>query len=261
MVMTVHCDVVSAEESIFSGLVEIAVFPGEAGELGILPKHTPLLTRIKPGTIRLKVPDQSEFELVYVSGGMLEVQPDMITVLADTAIRAHDLDEAKALEAKKRAEEAEGRAAHNETAAIEESHRALAAQRRMTELALLLDQRLEAPLADADREGKQYLATGTGITLPIVFTADKLVKTFAPKSDVHERIEAASDGQLLRFYRLKPVYECTQKDGKAMRSFAAEILGPKAPALIAAVRQVDKFGVPKSDIKLEWSAALAEAGE
>ena len=106
MAMTVHCDVVSAEESIFSGLVEIAVFPGEAGELGILPRHTPLLTRIKPGTIRLKVPDQSEFELVYVSGGMLEVQPDMITVLADTAIRAHDLDEAKALEAKRLAEEA-----------------------------------------------------------------------------------------------------------------------------------------------------------
>lgn len=106
MAMTVHCDVVSAEESIFSGLVEIGVFPGEAGELGILPHHTPLLTRIKPGTIRLKVPDQSEYELVYVSGGMLEVQPDMITVLADTAIRAHDLDEAKALEAKKRAEEA-----------------------------------------------------------------------------------------------------------------------------------------------------------
>ena len=75
------------------------------------------------------------------------------------------------------------------------------------------------PLADADREGKQFLAAGTGITLPIVFTADKLVKTFAPKSDVHERIEAASDGQLLRFYRLKPVYECTQKDGKAMRAF------------------------------------------
>jgi len=106
MAISVHCDVVSAEESIFSGVVELAVFPGEAGELGILPRHTPLLTRIKPGTIRLKVLGQSEFELVYVSGGMLEVQPDMITVLADTAIRAHDLDEAKALEAKKRAEEA-----------------------------------------------------------------------------------------------------------------------------------------------------------
>lgn len=106
MAMTVHVDVVSAEEAIFSGLVEFAVFPGEAGELGIYPRHTPLLTRIKPGTVRLKVPDQSEFEMVYVSGGMLEVQPHLITVLADTAARAADLDEAKALEAKKRAEEA-----------------------------------------------------------------------------------------------------------------------------------------------------------
>lgn len=106
MSLTVHCDVVSAEESIFSGLVEMAVFPGESGELGIMPRHTPLLTRIKPGTIRLKLPQQADFELVYVSGGMLEVQPNMITVLADTAIRAHDLDEAKALEAKKHAEEA-----------------------------------------------------------------------------------------------------------------------------------------------------------
>ena len=106
MAMTVHVDVVSAEEEIFSGLVEFAVFPGEAGELGIMPRHTPLLTRIKPGTVRLKVPDEDRFELVYVSGGMLEVQPHMITVLADTAIRAADLDEAKALDAKKRAEEA-----------------------------------------------------------------------------------------------------------------------------------------------------------
>ncbi|MBS1190640.1 MAG: synthase subunit epsilon [Rhodocyclaceae bacterium] len=106
MAISVHCDVVSAEEQIFSGIVEFAVFPGEAGELGIMPHHTPLLTRIKPGTIRLKVPGQADYELVYVSGGMLEVQPDMITVLADTAIRAHDLDEAKALDAKKRAEEA-----------------------------------------------------------------------------------------------------------------------------------------------------------
>lgn len=106
MVMTVHVDVVSAEEEIFSGLVEFAVFPGESGELGIMPRHTPLLTRIKPGTVRLKLPHQDRFEMVYVSGGMLEVQPHMITVLADTAIRAADLDEAKALEAKKRAEEA-----------------------------------------------------------------------------------------------------------------------------------------------------------
>ena len=106
MAMTIHVDVVSAEESIFSGVVEFAVFPGEAGELGVYPHHTPLLTRIRPGTIRLKVQGQAADELVYVSGGMLEIQPDMITVLADTAIRAHDLDEAKALEAKKRAEEA-----------------------------------------------------------------------------------------------------------------------------------------------------------
>ncbi|HNG87294.1 MAG TPA: F0F1 ATP synthase subunit epsilon [Accumulibacter sp.] len=90
----------------FSGQTDFAVFPGEAGELGIYPRHTPLLTRIKPGTVRLKVPDRDEYELVYVSGGMLEVQPALITVLADTAIRAHDLDEAKATEAKKRAEEA-----------------------------------------------------------------------------------------------------------------------------------------------------------
>ena len=106
MPITVHCDVVSAEEQIFSGIVEFGVFPGEAGELGVYPRHTPLLTRIKPGTIRLKVPAQADYELVYVSGGMLEVQPNMITVLADTAIRAHDLDEAKAMEAKKLAEEA-----------------------------------------------------------------------------------------------------------------------------------------------------------
>lgn len=104
MAMTIHVDVVSAEESLFSGLVEFAVFPGEAGELGILPHHTPLLTRIKPGTIRLKTGGQ--FETLYVSGGMLEVQPHMITVLADTAIRAADLDEAKVLEAKRLAEEA-----------------------------------------------------------------------------------------------------------------------------------------------------------
>ncbi|EXI66289.1 MAG: ATP synthase epsilon chain [Accumulibacter sp.] len=106
MAIRVHVDVVSAEELIFSGQTDFAVFPGEAGELGIYPKHTPLLTRIKPGTVRLKVPDRDEYELVYVSGGMLEVQPELITVLADTAIRAHDLDEAKAAEAKRRAEEA-----------------------------------------------------------------------------------------------------------------------------------------------------------
>ena len=106
MAMTVHVDVVSAEKSIFSGLAEIVIVPGEQGELGIYPRHTPLLTRIKPGSVRIKVPDQEEYTLIYVSGGMLEVQPGVVTILADTAVRGADLDEAKAIEAKQRAEEA-----------------------------------------------------------------------------------------------------------------------------------------------------------
>ena len=104
---TVQCDVVSNEASIFSGQVEMGVFPGEAGELGILPRHTPLLTRIKPGVVRLKLPEQNDFFVVYVSGGMLEVQPDMITVLADTAVRAKDLDEAKKVQAQMASDEAQ----------------------------------------------------------------------------------------------------------------------------------------------------------
>ncbi len=107
MVMTVHVDVVSAEESIFSGRAEMVVVPGELGELGIYPRHAPLLTRIKPGSVRIKLADkQGEESLVYVSGGILEVQPDVVTVLADTAIRGADQDEARALEAKRAAEEA-----------------------------------------------------------------------------------------------------------------------------------------------------------
>lgn len=106
MANTIHVDVVSAEEQIFSGEAEFVVLPGEAGELGIYPRHTPLITRIKPGTVRIKVPDQAAEELVFVAGGILEVQPGVVTVLADTAIRGHDLDEAKALEAKRLAEEA-----------------------------------------------------------------------------------------------------------------------------------------------------------
>ena len=105
MAMTVHVDVVSAEAAIFSGLAEFVVVPGEAGELGVYPRHAPLLTRIKPGSVRLKLPDQNEETLIYVSGGMLEVQPNVITILADTAIRGVDLDEARALEAKHAAEE------------------------------------------------------------------------------------------------------------------------------------------------------------
>ena len=106
MAMTVHVDIVSAEELIFSGLAEFVALPGEAGELGILPGHMPLMTRIKPGAVRVKVPNQVEEELIFVAGGLLEVQPGLVTVLADTAIRGRDLDEAKALEAKKKAEDA-----------------------------------------------------------------------------------------------------------------------------------------------------------
>ena len=104
--MTIQVDVVSAEEQIFSGVAEFVVLPGEEGELGIYPRHAPLLTRIKPGTVRIKVPNESEETLIFVAGGMLEVQPDMVTVLADTAIRGHDLDEAKANEALQKAEAA-----------------------------------------------------------------------------------------------------------------------------------------------------------
>ena len=106
MAMTVHVDVVSAEEKIFSGLAEFVALPGESGELGILPGHTPLITRIRPGEVRIKVPNQAADELIFVAGGLLEVQPGLVTVLADTAIRGTDLDEAKANEAKRLAEEA-----------------------------------------------------------------------------------------------------------------------------------------------------------
>ncbi len=118
MAMTVHVDVVSAEESIFSGLAEVVIVPGEMGELGIYPRHAPLLTRIKPGSVRIKVPNQSEDTLIYVSGGMLEVQPNLVTILADTAIRGADLDEARALEAKRAAEEA----MKNRTSDIDYAH-------------------------------------------------------------------------------------------------------------------------------------------
>ena len=106
MAMTVHVDIVSAEEQIFSGLAEFVALPGETGELGILPGHMPLMTRIKPGAVRVRAQNATEDELVFVAGGLLEVQPGLVTVLADTAIRGKDLDEAKALEAKRKAEEA-----------------------------------------------------------------------------------------------------------------------------------------------------------
>ncbi|MHB1591363.1 MAG: F0F1 ATP synthase subunit epsilon [Sulfuricella sp.] len=106
MAMTMHVDVVSAERLLFSGVVEFLVAPAAMGEVGIYPRHAPLITRIKAGSVRLKLPDRDEEELIYVSGGLLEVQPSVVTILADTAIRGRDLDEAKAQEAKQRAEEA-----------------------------------------------------------------------------------------------------------------------------------------------------------
>ena len=106
MATTIWVDVVSAEESIFAGEAEFVELPGQAGELGTDPRHTPLITRIKPGVVRIKVPGKTEDEQIFVAGGILEVQPHVVTVLADTAIRGKDLDEAKAREALQRAEDA-----------------------------------------------------------------------------------------------------------------------------------------------------------
>ena len=103
---TIHVSVVSAEDEVFDGDAEFVALPGESGELGIYPMHTPLMTRIRPGAVRIKVPGQADEELVFVAGGILEVQPYEVTVLADTAIRGRDLDEAGANEARKQAEEA-----------------------------------------------------------------------------------------------------------------------------------------------------------
>ena len=103
---TLHVDVVSVEENVFSGEASFVALPGESGELGIMPRHTPLITRIKPGAVRIKRASDGAEEFVFVAGGILEVQPDRVTVLADTAIRGKDLDEAKAAEAKKAVEAA-----------------------------------------------------------------------------------------------------------------------------------------------------------
>ena len=105
MVMTVHVDIVSAEKEIYSGTAEMVFAPAEMGEVGITPRHAPFITRLRPGEVRVKV-SETESHPFYVSGGMLEVQPHLVTVLADTAIRAKDIDEAAALEAKAKAEEA-----------------------------------------------------------------------------------------------------------------------------------------------------------
>ena len=126
MASTIKVDVVSAEEQIFSGDAEFVVLPGVMGELGIYPRHTPLFTEIRPGAVRMKLPNQEREELVFVQGGYLEVQPHHITVLADTAIRAKDLDEKSALEAKRAAEEAMSNKTSAEEIATAEAELALA---------------------------------------------------------------------------------------------------------------------------------------
>ena len=126
---TIHVDVVSAEAQIFSGEAKFVALPGEVGELGIYPRHTPLITRIRPGAVRILRADNTQEEFVFVAGGILEVQPNTVTVLADTAIRGSDLDEAKATEAKKRAEEAMRNAKSDiDFAAAQSEFAAMAAQ-------------------------------------------------------------------------------------------------------------------------------------
>src|SRR5258708_16718067 len=129
MANTIHVDVVSAEQNISAGEADVVVWPGEAGDHGIYPRQTRLITRIKPGAVRIKPAGGGEENLIFVAGGILEVQPTMVTVLADTAIRGHDLDEAKALEAKKRAEDALRNAKDKqEVATVEAELSMLAAQ-------------------------------------------------------------------------------------------------------------------------------------
>jgi F-type H+-transporting ATPase subunit epsilon len=123
---TIHVDVVSAEASIFAGEAKFVSLPGEAGELGILPGHTPLISRIRPGTVKIEREDGKE-ELVFVAGGLLEIQPGTVTVLADTAIRSQDLDEAKAEAARKQAEEALRHATDKTEVAVVEAELAMLA--------------------------------------------------------------------------------------------------------------------------------------
>ena len=127
MAHTLHVDVVSAEESIYSGEAEFVVLPGESGELGIYPRHAPLITRIRPGTVEITPAGGGEKQMIFVAGGVLEVQPKVITVLADTAIRGHDLDEAKANEALKQAEAARAKAKDKAEIAVVEGELAMLA--------------------------------------------------------------------------------------------------------------------------------------
>ena len=125
MANTLTVDVVSAEEEIFSGEAEFVVLPGESGDLGIYPKHTPLITSIKAGSVRIKLPGNDIESNIFVAGGILEVQPSIVTVLADTAIRAEDLDEAKAVEARQQAEEALKKAVDKQEVATVEAELAI----------------------------------------------------------------------------------------------------------------------------------------
>jgi len=125
MANTLTVDVVSAEEEIFSGDAEFVVLPGESGDLGIYPKHTPLITSIKAGSVRIKRPGTDVESNIFVAGGILEVQPSIVTVLADTAIRAEDLDEAKAVEARQQAEKALKNAANKQEVATVEAELAM----------------------------------------------------------------------------------------------------------------------------------------
>ena len=115
MAMTIHVDVVSAETLLFSGAAEFVIIPGERGELGVYPKHAPLVTKLKPGSVRVKLVGQVDEELIYVNGGLVEIQPDVVTIMSDSGIRGKDLDEAKAEAAKRAAEEA----MKNKTGAME----------------------------------------------------------------------------------------------------------------------------------------------
>jgi len=124
---TIHIDVVSAEDAIYSGEAEFVVLPGESGELGIYPRHIPLITRIKPGAVRITPAGGGEEQLIFVAGGILEIQPKLITVLADTAIRGADLDEAKANEALRQAEEARAKAKDKTEIAVVEGELAMLA--------------------------------------------------------------------------------------------------------------------------------------
>lgn len=129
MAHTMNVYIVSAEQSIFSGEASVVVVPGEVGEMGIYPGHTPLMTRVKPGTVEITIPGQAEKELIYVSGGILEIQPKNVTILSDTSIRGQDLDEAKVMEAKRAAEEAlTNRTSGQERAVVQAELAQLAAQ-------------------------------------------------------------------------------------------------------------------------------------